>query len=74
MASREMMQALRAVEYQKPFEFREVPIPTAGPGDVVIKVGGPGTCGSDLRFMSTPQEKSPFKLPFTVGHEPAGWV
>ena len=32
------------------YEFHDVPIPEAGPGDVVIKVAGAGLCGSDLHF------------------------
>jgi propanol-preferring alcohol dehydrogenase len=68
------MKALRIVGYQKSFEFCDVPIPQAGPGDVVIKVGGSGACSSDLHAMEIPAEKFPFKIPFTLGHEPAGWV
>jgi propanol-preferring alcohol dehydrogenase len=70
------MQALRYVGYQKPFKFCDVPIPQAGPGEVVIKVGGSGACLSDLLSMEIPEGKLPFKhrIPFTIGHEPAGWV
>jgi propanol-preferring alcohol dehydrogenase len=45
------MRALQLVANQKPFEFRDLPIPLAGPGDVVIKVGGSGACASDLHVM-----------------------
>lgn len=74
MSSGNTMQALRIVGYQKPFEFRDVPVPVAGPGEVVIKVGGSGACSSDLHAMDIPEEKFPFNIPFTIGHEPAGWV
>lgn len=33
-------------------ELLEVPVPTPGPGDVVVKVRSCGICGSDLHFYS----------------------
>ncbi len=76
MSNTKTMQALQFVGYQKPFEFREVPVPEAGPGEVIIKVAGAGACQSDLHAMEIPEGKLTFKhsIPFTVGHEPAGWV
>lgn len=71
------MKAYQFVGYRRPYEFRDVPIPEAGPGEVVIKVGGAGACQSDLHVMDFPEGKQlPFKtsIPFTIGHEPAGWV
>jgi len=37
-----------------------------------VKVGGAGACHSDLHVMEGPP--GPFALPFTLGHENAGWV
>ncbi len=53
-----------------------MPVPEPGPGQVLVKVGGAGACHSDLHIleMPKPQGKSPFALPFTLGHENAGWV
>ena len=68
------MQAFQLVEPQKPAELREVPVPEPGPGQVLIKVGGAGACHTDLHIMDEPANGSPRRLPFTLGHENAGWV
>lgn len=68
------MQAFQFVECEKPAELREIPIPEPGPGEVLIKIGGAGACASDLHIMHAPADKMPHKLPFTLGHENAGWV
>ncbi|MEZ5380625.1 MAG: NAD(P)-dependent alcohol dehydrogenase [Microthrixaceae bacterium] len=69
------MQALQLTQWQHPPELREVPDPEPGPGQLVIKVGGAGACHSDLHLMNDFVEGLvPFKLPFTLGHETAGWV
>jgi alcohol dehydrogenase, propanol-preferring len=41
---------------------------------VVVKVGAAGACHSDLHLMHGPAADSLFPLPFTLGHENAGWV
>jgi len=68
------MKAFQFVEWQKPAELREVPVPQPGPGQVLIKVGGAGACHSDLHILEAPAGTKAFKLPFTLGHENAGWV
>ena len=68
------MQAFQFVEWQKPAELREVPVPEPGPGQVLVKVGGAGACHSDLHLMEAPPDGRPSRLPFTIGHENAGWV
>jgi alcohol dehydrogenase, propanol-preferring len=67
------MQAFQMVEPQKPAELREVPVPEPGPGQVLIKVGGAGACHSDLHLMDASAGRLQ-ALPFTIGHENAGWV
>ena len=67
------MKAFQLVEAQKPCELRDVPVPDPGPGEVLIKVAGAGACHSDLHIMEQP-EGPDTKLPFTLGHENAGWV
>jgi propanol-preferring alcohol dehydrogenase len=49
-------------------------VPEPGPGQVLIKIGGTGACHSDLHLMDWPEGQLPWKLPFTLGHENAGWV
>ena len=68
------MRAFQLVAWQKPPELREVPVPEPGPGQILVKVGGAGACHSDLHLMERPAPKRPVKLPFTLGHENAGWV
>lgn len=68
------MQALQMVAWQQPPELRTVAVPEPGPGAVLVKVGGAGLCHSDLHIMHTPAEAMTWALPFTLGHENAGWV
>ena len=68
------MRAFQFVELQKPAQLRELPVPEPGPGQVLIKVGGAGACHSDLHILETPANTLGFPLPFTLGHENAGWV
>jgi len=56
-------------------ELVEVPKPTPGPGEVVIRIGGAGACHSDLHLMHDFVDGAlPWSPPFTLGHENAGWV
>jgi propanol-preferring alcohol dehydrogenase len=68
------MKAFQFVEWQKPGQLREVPVPEPGPGQVLVKIGGAGACHSDLHLLEIPAGQRSFKLPFTLGHENAGWV
>ncbi len=68
------MRALQLTAWGKPAELRDVPIPTPGPGQVVLKVAGAGACHSDLHLMEWPEGTLPWQLPFTLGHENAGIV
>jgi propanol-preferring alcohol dehydrogenase len=68
------MRAFQFVELQKPAELREVKVPEPGPGQVLIKIGGAGACHSDLHILETPAGTPGMPLPFTLGHENAGWV
>jgi propanol-preferring alcohol dehydrogenase len=68
------MKAYQLLEWQQPPEFRDVPVPEPGPGEILIKVGGAGACHSDLHVMEWPAGVLPYELPFTLGHENAGWV
>jgi propanol-preferring alcohol dehydrogenase len=68
------MQAYQLVEWQQAPELRDVDVPEPGPGEVLIKVGGAGACHSDLHVMEWPPGTLPYELPFTLGHENAGWI
>ncbi len=68
------MKAFQLIGYQKPPELREIPIPVPGPGQVLVKIGGAGACHSDLHVMEASAGSTPFRFPFTLGHENAGWV
>ena len=68
------MKARRLTKWGAPAELVEIPIPRAGPGEVVIKIAGAGACHSDLHLMDWPEGTLPWRIPFTLGHENAGWV
>ena len=69
------MRALQLVEWQQPPQVREVPDPEPGPGEVLVRVGAAGLCHSDLHLLHDFAPGSmPWPLPFTLGHENAGWV
>lgn len=56
-------------------ELVEVPKPIPGPGQVVLRIGGAGACHSDLHLMHDfDAGMLPYEVPFTLGHENAGWV
>jgi propanol-preferring alcohol dehydrogenase len=68
------VKAYRMLGWQQPPELCEVPVPEPGAGEVLIKVAGAGVCHSDLHLMEWPEGVAPYRLPFTLGHENAGWV
>ncbi|MEU8208861.1 NAD(P)-dependent alcohol dehydrogenase [Micromonospora sp. NPDC049044] len=69
------MRALRLRDWKSTPELVEVPDPTPGPGQVVVRIGGAGACHSDLHLMDEFEPGSmPWNPPFTLGHENAGWV
>jgi NAD+-dependent secondary alcohol dehydrogenase Adh1 len=70
------MKAVRLHEYRQQPVIEQVPEPTAkGPFDVVVKIGGAGVCRTDLHIIEEQwAEKSGVALPYTIGHENAGWV
>ena len=65
------MQAVRFVGVGRAPAIEDIPKPSPGPGQLVIKIGGAGVCHSDLHVM---EEDLGFKPPFTLGHENAGWI
>ncbi|KAA9160268.1 NAD(P)-dependent alcohol dehydrogenase [Amycolatopsis acidicola] len=70
------MKAVQVVGYHENLRLTEVPEPeVAGPHDVIVKIGGAGVCRTDLHILEGQwAEKSGVTLPYTIGHENAGWV
>jgi NAD+-dependent secondary alcohol dehydrogenase Adh1 len=70
------MRAVQVVGYHQRLEMTEVQIPEpTGPFDVVVRIGGAGVCRTDLHILEGQwAEKSHVALPYTIGHENAGWV
>src|SRR6266568_2341917 len=66
------MKAVRLVEPGQPLELRNVPIPSPGPGDVLVRVRAAGICHSDAHYRAGKSRVHP--LPLTLGHEVAGIV
>ena len=68
------MHAVQLVRWEAEPELREVEVPEAGPGAVLVRVTAAGLCHSDLHLMEWPEGMLPWTLPFTLGHETAGIV
>jgi NAD+-dependent secondary alcohol dehydrogenase Adh1 len=70
------MRAARLHAYHEPLKLDEVDVPKAeGPLDVVVRIGAAGLCRTDLHIQEGQwAEKSGVELPYTPGHENAGWV
>jgi alcohol dehydrogenase, propanol-preferring len=71
------MPAWRLVNFGEPPQLMEVPVPRARGAEVLVRVAGNGLCHSDVGLMDPKLGAPPFpdwQLPFTLGHEIAGWV
>jgi NAD+-dependent secondary alcohol dehydrogenase Adh1 len=70
------MKAARLHEYHESLRLDEVDEPKAtGPLDVVVRIGAAGLCRTDLHIQEGQwAEKTGIRLPYTLGHENAGWV
>ena len=57
----------------QPLKVEEVPDPTPGPGEVLVKVAGCGVCHTDLHYIDhgVPTFKQP---PLILGHETSGTI
>ena len=69
---------MRALIKSRPgpgMEVREVPVPSYGPSDVLIRVHAAGVCGTDLHIWEWDAWASGrLKPPVTIGHEFAGRI
>ncbi|MEV6267328.1 NAD(P)-dependent alcohol dehydrogenase [Kribbella sp. NPDC051936] len=70
------MKAVRLHGYHQQPVVDDVPEPVVkGPLDVVVKIGGAGVCRTDLHIIEGQWDAAMHpKLPYTIGHENAGWV
>jgi len=70
------VKAVRLGKYDTSPELVDVPAPVVeSPLDVVVRIGGAGVCRTDLHIIEGQwEEKSGVELPYTLGHENAGWV
>jgi NAD+-dependent secondary alcohol dehydrogenase Adh1 len=70
------MKAVRLHQYQEHPKVEEVAEPKiTGPHDVIVRIGGAGLCRTDLHIIEGQMaELSGVSLPYTIGHENAGWV
>lgn len=70
------MKAVQVVGYHTKLQLTDVPEPKIeGPLDVVVRIGGAGVCRTDIHILEGQwKEKSGVELPYTIGHENAGWV
>lgn len=60
-------------EAGKPLTIEEIPTPSPGPGEALVRVAGCGMCHTDLHYMD--HGVKPFKTPpLVLGHEIAGTV
>ena len=66
------MKAVRLVEVGQPLEMQEIPVPTLGERDVLVRVEAAGICHSDAHYRAGTSPAGP--LPLTLGHEVAGVV
>lgn len=70
------MKAVRLHKYEEQPMVEEVAEPKiTGPHDVIVRIGGAGVCRTDLHIIEGQwAQKSGVTLPYTLGHENAGWV
>ena len=66
------MKAVRMVGAGKPLALQEIPIPTIGEKDILVRVRAAGICHSDAHYRAG--KSSMGKMPITLGHEVAGIV
>jgi D-arabinose 1-dehydrogenase-like Zn-dependent alcohol dehydrogenase len=72
-----MMKAGRIHAYHEPITIDSVDEPTiTAPTDVIVKIGGAGVCRTDLHIIEGIWKDALGNphLPYTIGHENAGWI
>jgi propanol-preferring alcohol dehydrogenase len=67
------MKAAVVREFGKPLAIEEVPVPTPGAGQILVKIAASGVCHTDLHAAEGDWPVKP-KPPFIPGHEGVGHV
>lgn len=70
------MKAVQLAAYDTAPGLVDVPKPEISePLDIIVKIGAAGVCRTDLHVIEGQwEQKSGVALPYTIGHENAGWV
>jgi threonine 3-dehydrogenase len=81
MTTREIAErtAMKALQKTKPafgLEYRDVPVPSPEPDEVIVEVGATGVCGTDVHIYEWTGGYDIMRkaMPVTIGHEFAGTV
>ncbi len=67
------MRTMKATVYRAPgkIQLEERPVPTAGPGEAVIKITMTTICGTDIHILKGEYPVEPGRI---IGHEPVGVI
>jgi NAD+-dependent secondary alcohol dehydrogenase Adh1 len=69
------MKAARLHRYREPFMLEDVDEPCLSePHDIIVRVAAAGLCRTDIHIIDGMLEPFGVRLPYTPGHETAGWV
>jgi D-arabinose 1-dehydrogenase-like Zn-dependent alcohol dehydrogenase len=66
------MKAVRLIQFGKPLEKCDIPVPYLSASDVLIRVAACGICHSDAHYRAGMSKMD--SLPITLGHEVAGQI
>jgi D-arabinose 1-dehydrogenase-like Zn-dependent alcohol dehydrogenase len=66
------VKAVRMIAIGQPLALQEIPAPSVGSGDVLVRIKAAGICHSDAHYRAGVSSTGP--LPQTLGHEIAGVV
>lgn len=67
------MKAAVVHAFNKPLQIEEVPVPSVGPGQILVKIAATGVCHTDLHAVQGDWPVKP-NPPFIPGHEGVGHV
>jgi 2-desacetyl-2-hydroxyethyl bacteriochlorophyllide A dehydrogenase len=70
------VKAVQVIGYHQPLRIVDVPEPRiTHPNEVIVRIAGAGICRTDLHILEgNLAEAFHPTLPYTIGHENAGWI